>query len=91
MNPILIDLLAASLPLGLGLLGTWRLVWPRWKLPGKVVAYFVGVGLLSAWIGHWGLTNLEGCGNAMKVYYAWFWEDSDRESAEGLGLVRVED
>ncbi len=43
----------AAPPFVVGLIGTWRLVWPRWKLPGKGVAYFAGVAVLSSWIGHW--------------------------------------
>ena len=53
MSPVALDLALASPPLVVGLALTWRLVWPSWKLPGKVVAYLVGVGVLSVLIGHW--------------------------------------
>lgn len=32
---------------------TWRLIWPRWKVAGKVVAYLGMVAGLSIVIGHW--------------------------------------
>lgn len=36
---------------GLGI--TWQLIWPRWKILGKIAAYLVVVAVLSHWIGHW--------------------------------------
>ena len=54
-HPILLDLLLAAIPFALGMAATWRLIWPWWKIPGKTAAYFAGVALLSAWIGHWSL------------------------------------
>ncbi len=53
MNPVLRDVLLALPPLLLGLALTHRLVWPRWKLPGKVVFYVAAVALLSLWLGSW--------------------------------------
>lgn len=36
-------------------------------------------------------SDLEGCGdNSARVHWAWFYEDSDRETAEGLETVRPE-
>ena len=53
MNPVLLDVLWALPPLLVGLALTHRLVWPRWKIPGKIAFYVAGVGLLSTWIGSW--------------------------------------
>ena len=53
MDPLLLDLFLASPPLLLGLAATWRLVWPRWKIGGKIVAYLVGVAVASWFVGHW--------------------------------------
>jgi len=55
MNPILRDVLLALPPHLLVMAFTWRLVWPRWKLPGKTLAYVGIVALLSWWIGPWSL------------------------------------
>ena len=43
MNPTLRDVLLALPPHLLGLALTWRLIWPRWKVPGKTAfsAYFL--------------------------------------------------
>jgi hypothetical protein len=36
-------------------------------------------------------TDNAGCGlNSMKVYFAYFYEDSDRESTENMADIRVE-
>jgi hypothetical protein len=53
MNPVLRDVLLALPPLLFGLTVTYRLIWPRWKLPGKIVFYVAVVALLSVWIGSW--------------------------------------
>lgn len=53
MSPVLRDVLLALPPLLVGLALTHRLIWPRWKLPGKLVFYVGGVALLSLWIGTW--------------------------------------
>ena len=53
MHPIALDLLLSALPFVVLAVVTWRLVWPRWKLGGKAVAYFAGVALLSWFVGHW--------------------------------------
>lgn len=55
MNSVVRDVLLALPPHIVGLALTWRLVWPRWKLPGKTIAYVAGVALLSLWIGSWSI------------------------------------
>ena len=52
-GPVLLDLALAAPPFVAGLALPWRLIWPRWKLPGKAVAYFGAVAVLSVFIGHW--------------------------------------
>lgn len=53
MNPVLRDVLLALPPLLFGLALTWRVIWPRWKIPGKILFYVGAVALLSLWIGSW--------------------------------------
>jgi hypothetical protein len=53
MSPVLSHVLLALPPLLVGLALSHRLIWPRWKLPGKVVFYVLGIALLSLWIGPW--------------------------------------
>lgn len=36
-SSVLPDVLLATPPLLFGLVITWRLIWPWWKLPGKIV------------------------------------------------------
>lgn len=55
MNPLLLDVVLALPPLVVGLILTWRLIWPLWKIPGKVLVYVGAVALLSVWIGHWSI------------------------------------
>lgn len=50
-----IDTFLALPPLLLGLILTWRVIWPKWKVAGKVVAYVAGVFVLSLFIGHWSI------------------------------------
>ena len=52
---VALDVALASPPLLVGLALTWRLIWPRWKVFGKIVAYVVGVGALSSFLGHWSI------------------------------------
>jgi len=73
MSPLLIDLLIAALPFGFGIAITWRLIWPRWKVFGKGLAYFTLVGLLSSWIGHWSLLLAllhQGSGLAIHLWFS---------------------
>lgn len=53
--PILLDLLLAAIPWTVGMVITIRLIWPRWKIVGKAIAYFGVMALLSWLIGHWSL------------------------------------
>lgn len=53
MNRIIFDLLLALPPFLIGMATTWRVIWPRWKVPGKAVAYLGGVAALSFFLGHW--------------------------------------
>ena len=53
MRTVPLDLALALPPFAVGLVLTWRLIWPRWKAVGKAVAYFLAVGVLSLFIGHW--------------------------------------
>lgn len=52
-SSVLPDVLLATPPLLFGLVITWRLIWPWWKLPGKIVFYVAAVAALSLWLGHW--------------------------------------
>jgi len=52
MSPILVDVLLALPPLVVGLLATWRLIWPWWKIPGKALTYVLGVAALAWAFGH---------------------------------------
>lgn len=55
MSPVLLDVLMALPPFLFGMALTWRLIWPRWKLYGKSVAYVGGVAILSLLLGHWSI------------------------------------
>jgi hypothetical protein len=48
MNAVLSDVAPALPPFVVGIFLTWRLIWPRWKVYGKGVAYGVGVAVLSS-------------------------------------------
>lgn len=50
---ILTDVSLALPPLVVGMVLTRRLIWPAWKVPGKIVAYIAAIAALSYWIGHW--------------------------------------
>jgi hypothetical protein len=53
MNPRLLDVLLATLPVvGLAVI-TWRVVWPKWKLVGKLLVHPAVYLLLAFLIGHW--------------------------------------
>ena len=73
MPSVLLDLAIAAVPLGVGLAATWRLVWPRWKLVGKVVTYLTVVAALSWWIGHWSVLLAflhQGVGLAVHIWFS---------------------
>lgn len=79
---------------------TWRLVWPRWKLVGKVVFFVAGVALLSWWIGHWSILVAwvhQGVGLGFHVWFCrkhgftWYAvEDPERYVALSRASVGVE-
>jgi hypothetical protein len=53
VNPLLLDVLLATIPMVLLATVTWRLVWPRWKLIVKIVLHPCLYAALSLFIGHW--------------------------------------
>ena len=55
MNDVLFDVGLALPPFVVGIVLTWRVIWPHWKVYGKGVAYVVGVALFSLWLGHWSI------------------------------------
>lgn len=72
MSDLTLDLTLAALPHALGLLCTWRLIWPRWKVIGKSIAYFGVVAWLSSMIGHWSLVPAyahQGVGLALHLWF----------------------
>jgi len=55
VSTVVVDVAIASIPLlVLGSI-TWRLVWPRWKLYGKLLGHPAAYALLSLWLGHWSI------------------------------------
>ncbi|MEL6345687.1 MAG: hypothetical protein AAFV53_21440 [Myxococcota bacterium] len=71
-HPILLDLLLAAIPWTIGMAITARLIWPRWKVLGKALAYFGVVAVLSWWIGHWSLLVVilhQGVGMAFHIAF----------------------
>ncbi|MEN0060857.1 MAG: hypothetical protein AAGA48_01845 [Myxococcota bacterium] len=69
---MLLDLGLAALPFVVGVASTWRLIWPRWKVVGKAVAYFVVVALLSSWLGHWSLLLAYAHQTVGLAFHIWF-------------------
>ena len=55
MNSLIVDVILASVPMVALTAITWRLVWPRWKLPGKLILHPCIYTLLSLYIGHWSI------------------------------------
>ncbi|MBM4188486.1 MAG: hypothetical protein FJ206_14380 [Gemmatimonadetes bacterium] len=53
MRPALLDAALATLPALLLAGVTWRVVWPRWKLVGKLLLHPVLYFALALVIGHW--------------------------------------
>jgi hypothetical protein len=53
MATVWIDVLLATIPMVLLAAFTWRLVWPRWKLVGKLVVHPCIYAILAVFIGHW--------------------------------------
>jgi len=55
MNRIALDVLLASIPMVALAAVTWRVVWPRWKLLGKLVFHPLLYAVLSYYLGHWSI------------------------------------
>ena len=53
MTPIVSAVLLSSIPLLAVTAVTWRLVWPRWKLLGKLLLHPCIYALLAIYIGYW--------------------------------------
>lgn len=72
MPDLVIDLALAAIPLAVGLAISWRVIWPSWKVPGKILFYFGFVTLLSLTIGHWSVLVgwlHQGVGIAAHLYF----------------------
>jgi hypothetical protein len=88
MHPVLVDVLLATVPAFVLAAVTWRVVWPRWKLVGKLLllplVYF-GLALLFglwrvpvAWL-HQGLGLAGQVRFSQKLGFTWFAvEDPER-------------
>src|SRR5690606_3179890 len=50
---VVLDVVLATFPMVLVASITWRLVWPRWKLFGKVLLHPFIYAILSVYLGHW--------------------------------------
>jgi hypothetical protein len=100
MNPVVVDLLLAAPPLLVGLLLTWRLIWPRWKVWGKTAFYFAAVSVLSLLIGHWSVVLAwlhQAAGLAGHIWFSrkngftwWAVEDTERYVALSKAAVGFE-
>jgi hypothetical protein len=53
MHPVLVDVLLATMPALLLAAATWRVVWPRWKLVGKLLLHPVIYLALALVVGQW--------------------------------------
>ena len=53
MNPLILDVVLATIPMAALAAVTWRVVWPRWKLVAKLVLHPLVYAVLSFYIGHW--------------------------------------
>jgi hypothetical protein len=53
MHPVLIDVLLATVPALVLAAVTWRVVWPRWKLVGKLLVHPLVYFALALLVGHW--------------------------------------
>lgn len=72
MNTVLLDLALSLPPLLVGLALTWRLIWPRWKVAGKIVAYLGVVAILSRYMGHWSVLVAWLHQGAGLAFHLWF-------------------
>ncbi len=72
MSSLVVDLAVAAVPFAVMMAITWRLVWPRWKLPGKFVFYFAAVAGLSWALGHWSLAFAFAHQTVGLTFHIWF-------------------
>ncbi len=97
MSGVLFDVAVASVP-SLALASvTWRLVWPKWKLYGKLLVHPAAYAALSVWIGHWSILIAwlhQGLGLAGHIWFCrrhgWTWyavEDPERYVAASKAAV----
>jgi hypothetical protein len=101
VNPVVLDVLLALPPFAIAFALTWRLVWPRWKLFGKTVAYIGSIAVLSTFIGHWSVLLgwlHQGIGLGFHIWFCrrhgftWYAvEDPDRYVALSKRMVGVAD
>lgn len=79
------DVLLATPPLLFGLAITGPLIWPRWKIPGKIVFYLAAIAALSLWVGRWSVVIgwlHQGLGMALHIRFC---------ARHGFTWYRVED
>jgi hypothetical protein len=102
MNPLILDVVLATIPMVALASVTWRVVWPRWKLVAKIVLHPLIYAVLSLLIGHWSVLvawlhqGLLGLGGhiwfSRKHGFTWYAvEDPDRYvqlSREMVGALR---
>ena len=96
-----VDLLLIAPLYAVGMACTWRLIWPWWKIPGKALAFFGAVALLSQLVGHWSLLLAalhQGVGLGVHVWFSrkhgftWYAvEDPERYVALSKAWVGVEE
>lgn len=53
LDGVILDVVLASIAMVLVASFTWRLVWPKWKLFGKLLLHPLIYAILSTYIGHW--------------------------------------
>lgn len=73
MHPVLLDVLLATVPALLLAAVTWRVVWPRWKLVGKLLVHPCLYAALALLIGHWSVPVAwvhQGLGLAGHVWFS---------------------
>ena len=101
MSSLAADVVLASIPMLLLATFTWRLVWPRWKLVGKLALHPCLYALLSLWVGHWSVLiawiHQGVLGLGMHIWFSrkhgftWYAvEDPDRYVALSKAMVGVD-
>lgn len=101
---VAIDVALASMPMvALGAI-TWRLVWPKWKLYGKLLLHPCVYAVLSVLFGHWSIAIAwlhQGLGLAGHIWFSrrhgltWYAVEDTKQyirlSQEAVGAVRDEE